>query len=446
MRGKKFDVVIIGAGSIGIAAGFYLSRFKPNWRIALVDRDTPMSLTSAVSGENYRNWWPHPVMKAFMDRSIELLHELDIESGRRVVLTNNGYLLATRDGNPEALLDNLAETFSGEGELRVHNSVSAKFHDLDSEETGVDVLQNRKLIQSRFPTFDREIKTIAHIRKGGCIATQPLGSYMLSRFKDAGGTLIQGRATGLEHNEGFKFNIDQSSETYESDVLLNAAGPFASDLSNAFNVSLPVENVLQQKIAFADTAAAISRTQPFTIDLDPQHIDWSEEERQWIREDDQLSFLARNMPGSIHCRPDGPADGNRIKIGWAFNTKPTIANRTPELDSFFPEVAVRGAARLHPSLKAYYGGFPKEFVHYGGYYTMTKENWPLIGKTSLPGYFISTAMSGFGSMAACAAGELIAQTISGAQVPSYARALSLDRYQMPPLMQEIAALESNGIL
>ncbi|MBX2868130.1 MAG: hypothetical protein KTR18_05620, partial [Acidiferrobacterales bacterium] len=66
--------------------------------------------------------------------------------------------------------------------------------------------------------------------------------------------------------------------------------------------------------------------------------------------------------------------------------------------------------------------------------------------TPLSGYFVSTAMSGFGSMAACAAGELIAQTIVDRDVPDYAKALSLERYEMPSLMQEIAALESNGVL
>jgi hypothetical protein len=36
---------------------------------------------------------------------------------------------------------------------------------------------------------------------------------------------------------------------------------------------------LQQKIAFEDRACVIPRVMPFSIDLDAQFIDWSEEER-----------------------------------------------------------------------------------------------------------------------------------------------------------------------
>lgn len=446
MDAEKYDVAIIGAGNIGIAAAFYLCRLAPGLKIALVESETPMSFTSAVSGENYRNWWPHPVMKQFMDRSIALLDELDAVSNQKLILSRNGYLLATRDDNPYALLENLAQTFDGEGELRVHDTTASSLHDYGSTTTGVDVLQNQEYIQSRFARFDPKIKTIVHIRKGGCIATQQLGSYMLAGFKASGGTLIQGEATDFTYSNDFEFSIVNSSKRYRTESLVNAAGPFANELSKSLGIILPVDNVFQQKIAFADTVAAIDRDLPFTIDLDSQYIDWTAEERQWIADDDHLSYLAGKMSGSIHCRPDGPIDGSRIKIGWAYNTEPASPLRTPELDTVFPEIALRGAARLHPSLKAYYSGFPKEFVHYGGYYTMTPENWPLIGSTPLSGYFVSTAMSGFGSMAACAAGELIAQTIVDRDVPDYAKALSLERYEMPSLMQEIAALESNGVL
>ena len=54
-----------------------------------------------------------------------------------------------------------------------------------------------------------------------------------------------------------------------------------------------------------------------------------------------------------------------------------------QLQEHFPEIVLRGAARLNPRLKQYYQGFPRDFTHYGGYYTMTEENWPLIGNTTL---------------------------------------------------------------
>ena len=56
------------------------------------------------------------------------------------------------------------------------------------------------------------------------------------------------------------------------------------------------------------------------------------------------------------------------------------------------------------------------------------------------------ALSGFGSMAACAAGELCAQWVTENSLPEYAEDLSLSRYQNKALMDELKELNSKGIL
>ena len=67
----------------------------------------------------------------------------------------------------------------------------------------------------------------------------------------------------------------------------------------------------------------------------------------------------------------------------------------------------------------------------GGYYVKTRENRPLIGPVPVEGLYISCAYSGFGVMASCAGGELIARYITGAPLPGYAPAFLLSRYQNP---------------
>ena len=49
--------------------------------IVLVDPRQPMSYTSAQSGDNYRNWWPHPAMTAFTNDSIDELERLAHDTG-----------------------------------------------------------------------------------------------------------------------------------------------------------------------------------------------------------------------------------------------------------------------------------------------------------------------------------------------------------------------------
>ena len=95
--------------------------------------------------------------------------------------------------------------------------------------------------------------------------------------------------------------------------------------------------------------------------------------------------------------------------------------------SHFPKVVLRGAASLNQSLKAYYGQLPRNMHHYGGWYTMTTENWPLIGPMGVEGAFMNCALSGFGTMSACAAGELCAAWVTESELPFYASDFSLYR-------------------
>ncbi len=456
MQSIHTDVAVIGAGSIGIAVAYYLKQQQPKLHVALIDSEQPMSLTSAASGENYRNWWPHPVMKQFMDRSIDLLHQLNSRYDNEIITTQSGYVLASRDASARDLLDNLHQTFEVPDSVRTHSTADSYRRSLSADNNGAEILQNTALIQHCFPGYDPDLQTIVHIRRGGSISAHTLGSYMLSAFKEFDGILCNARVQNLYRgNSGFELDVRESSQRNPDSTndrkmfatsVVNAAGPYAQEISSCLGIELPVKNIYQQKISFADTLQAVDRKQPFTIDLDTQFIDWTDDEREAIQQDPTLTRFTEEMPGAIHCRPDGGQNSNRIKLGWAYNdTASGSANQT-HLQEHFPEIVLRGAARLNPLLKQYYTGFPRDFTHYGGYYTMTDENWPLIGNTSLPGYTIATAMSGFGSMAACAAGELAALYVTGGTLPGYADALSLQRANDSALMQEISELSSKGIL
>ena len=66
---RTADIVICGAGITGVAAAHFLSKcgFK---NILLIDERPPLSFTSDLSTESYRNWWPDPEMLALLNRSI----------------------------------------------------------------------------------------------------------------------------------------------------------------------------------------------------------------------------------------------------------------------------------------------------------------------------------------------------------------------------------------
>ena len=455
MSSLDCGVAIIGAGNAGIAVAYYLCT-KHNVRdLVLIDPNPPMSFTSARSGENYRNWWPHRVMTAFTDDNIDLMEGIARESGNRLTMTRRGYALATRGGTD----DLVAELHAGYGAnadslIRIHESGAAGGYQpatsdrWDAAPDGVDVIRDQDVLQRAFPSFAGDVAAVVHIRRAGDISGQQLGQFMLERIRDAGGRVITGRVVSLRRKDAFALDVRQGNDTQQirADVVVNAAGPFIGEIADMLGIDMPVANVLQQKIAFEDRAGAIPRDMPFAIDLDEQVIDWTQEEAELLRQDPDSIWLTERMPGAIHCRPDGGEHGRWIKLGWAYNNTSSETEWAPQLDDPFPEIVLRGAARLNPALKAYYGRLPRQMSHYGGYYTMTEENWPLIGPMGVDGAFVVGALSGFGTMAACAAGSLCAAWVAGGDLPEYAADLGMTRYENAALMAELAAIQSKGVL
>lgn len=453
---QQVDIAVVGAGIVGIACAYYLALAERRPKVALIDPLAPMSLTSAASGENYRNWWPHPVMTAFTDCSIDLMEAVALESDNRLHMTRRGYALATRQADRELLLRQLHEGYGAQGaaKIRVHTAGSASTYtpaesaDWRTAPDGVDVIQDRRLIERCFKSFDREVATVLHIRRAGDISGQQLGSFMLERIRERGGKLVQGRVAGIERSAAFDLTVksEEASSVVRADVMVDAAGPYVAEVAALLGEILPVTNVFQQKIAFEDGQAVIDRRMPFAIDLDGQRLDWTDEERALLADDPATRWLTEPMPGAIHCRPDGGEHGKWIKLGWAYNRQPAPPAADLPTDANFPEIVLRGASRLNPGLRAYYGRLPARLSHYGGYYTMTRENWPLIGPMATTGAFVAGALSGYGTMGACATGALVAAWVLGEKLPGFAASLSLARYDDTALMQELLAATNTGVL
>jgi len=456
MKTQQFDIAVVGAGIVGIACAYYLALSQRRPKVVLIDPLAPMSLTSAASGENYRNWWPHPAMTEFTDYSIDLMEAVATESDNRLHMTRRGYALATRQADPELLLRQLHEGYGPQGaaKIRVHKAGSASTYrpaqsaDWRTALDGVDVIQDRRLIERCFPSFDREVATVLHIRRAGDISGQQLGSFMLERIRERGGKLIQARVVGTERAAAFDLTVkgEEASSSVCADVMVNAAGPYVAEMAALLGETLPVSTVFQQKIAFEDVQGVISRQMPFAIDLDGQVIDWTDEERALLADDPATKWLTGPMPGAIHCRPDGGERGKWIKLGWAYNKQPSQPAADLPTDDNFPEIVLRGASRLNPGLRAYYGRLPGRLSHYGGYYTMTRENWPLIGPMATKGAYVAGALSGYGTMGACATGALVAAWVLGETLPDFARPLSLARYDDKALMQDLLSATNTGVL
>lgn len=447
MMEKQAGIVICGAGIAGIATAHALATRHARNDILILDPRPPMSLTSAASGENYRNWWPQPRLSELSNRSMDIMEELAGENGENFRISRRGYAYVTRSDDVNALLNELQTTYghSGIGEIRAHERAS----DLPAATDGADVLIDRDDISKRFPHLSDAVSVVVLVRRAGDLDTQQLAQHMLNEAKSHGASLLNGEIMSIStRNNGFHIEAKTRDGTLkiETGIFINAAGPFAKNIASMLDVDLPLECIYQQKVAIEDHLGAIPRTAPFTIDQDEGFLSWPEETRALLAEDPEMAWLAEIQPGGVHVRPEGGNKSRWLKLGWATNSTAEEPVWEPSGPDLFPEIVMRGAARMVPGLEAYLDAMPRKLVHYGGYYTRTRENWPLIGPMGDDGAFMVAGLSGYGSMTACAAGELCASWVTGAPKPDYAHDFSHSRFKDAELMRTICQIGEAGEL
>jgi sarcosine oxidase subunit beta len=452
---ETYDAVVCGAGIAGIAAAYALADSGLK-RVLIVDPGAPLSLTSDKSTESYRNWWPGPgdAMVALMNRSITLMERHALDSGNRFLMNRRGYLFAT--ARPE-----MVETFEaqaleaeslGAGDLR-HVSNGSEYQPASSEGfksqlDGADLITDRALIDEHFPYLNPKTVAVLHARRCGSLSAQQMGMYLLEEARTKGVVFLTAAFSGVETSggrvSGVRIEVDGTEQTIRSDTVVLSTGPYLKSSAALLGVNLPVVVEKHIKISLSDPNGSVPRTAPLIIWTDPIDLPWSEEERAALMESEETHRLVETFPAGVHGRPVGA--GDHVLMYWTYDCEESDAPIYPlEWDPFLPEITLRGMAVLVPGLRQYFDPMPKPYVD-GGYYTKTLENRPLIGPLDLPGAYVCAAFSGFGIMASCASGELLAKHVTGGVLPSYAPAFNPTRYKDPGYRELVKNWDVSGQL
>lgn len=460
---SRAEVVICGAGIAGIAAAHALAVVHGVRDIVLIDELPPMTLTSDKSTEAYRNWWPgqDDAMVKLMNRSIDMLDAWADASNNQFLLNRRGYVYATANDEKAAqfLSDAARAESQGAGAVRTyHNASEAKtyrpsahrgFHD---HPDGADIFLDQASIRAQFPFLAPNVKAVVHARRCGWMSGQQLGMYLLDAAKDAGVKTVSGRVRAVETSSGAVSRVtvtssDGSEHHIDTSTFINAAGPYAREVGAMMGVHLPLFSEMHLKAAFEDTLGIIDRDTGLVILDDAQTLAWTDEERAELASDDATRWLTQQMPAGIHLRPEGYVKNQTVLMLWDYHSAHRYdAPVFPlEDDPVYAEVVMRGMVALAPGLAPYVERLPHMYID-GGYYTKTEENRPLIGPTAVRGAFVNCAFSGYGLMAAPAAGELLVSHILGTALPQHASAFTLDRYERPAYQAQLAAWGSTGQL
>ena len=315
--------------------------------------------------------------------------------------------------------------------------------------TGADIITDQRLIRRHFTYLAAETCVVAHVRRAGWLSAQQLGMVMLERARAAGVRLVRGRLTGADTPAGrlSAVHLDQAGrlETLAATHLVLAAGPMLKAVAGALGIELPVLAERHLKISLSDSLGLVSRAAPMVIWLDAQKLPWSPDERAMLAADDAMRWLTGTFPAGVHGRPDGHGQATTLLVLFNHHNAPAdVVFPLPE-DPHYGEIALRGFSTMVPAMRTYAEKGVRPVVD-GGYYVKTRENRPLIGPSPVEGIYISGAYSGFGIMAACAGGDLIARHVVGAGLPDYAPAFMLTRYADPDYQALLASWGDGGQL
>jgi glycine/D-amino acid oxidase-like deaminating enzyme len=436
----------------GVAAAYHLAVRRGVTNVVLVDERAPLTLTSDKGTEAYRNWWPGPgeTMVRFMNRSIDVLEELAHESNNCFQLNRRGYVFLTASPEQIARMRDTATAISalGAGALREHPGpspyVPSKPQDFDDLPTGADLVLDRMLIRQQFPFIAEDVLAMLHVRRCGWLDAAELGKWLLAQAQARGVRVRRDRVEKVTVAGGRIQTIHlRSGDEISTGAFVIAAGPYLQQVGAMLGLDLPVFNELHGKMAFEDASGVVPRDAPLMIWNDPLYLSWTEAERRELAATDETRWLLEEFPAGVHFRPRGDIERPTLLVIWTYDTEPQEAVWPPTFGPHYPEVLLRGLARMIPGLAAYFGQGRRAYVD-GGYYCKTRENRPLIGPLPVEGAYVIGALSGYGVMGSQAAGELLAAHVTGGNLPDYAPSFLLDRYEDPAYQALLATWDASS--
>ncbi|HID31809.1 MAG TPA: FAD-binding oxidoreductase [bacterium (Candidatus Stahlbacteria)] len=353
---RTFDAVIIGGGIVGTATGYYLS--KKGLRVAVIEKGFLASGSTGrcISGIRQQFTTRSSILIAM--ESVRIFKSLSEELELDVEWHQGGYLLLAHSVEKEKVL---RET------IKIQRGLGLKVDYITSEEAKevVPGLNTEGLLGAAWCPYDGQANPFLVV-----------DGYGRGIRKKKGEVISFCKVTAIR--KGKNFELRTTTEKFEAPVVVNAAGPWISEVGAMLGLKIPAEPERHEALI----------TERWSKFLEPMIVDYRA---------DGCYFQQLHSTGQL--------------IG-CYTPDPKVPGKDLSSTSEFLREMGRRMVRILPRVAEI-----RVLRQWSGSYTMSPDGSPIVGESDVENFYIAGAMSGHGFMFGPGIGRCLAELITEGRSP-----------------------------
>jgi sarcosine oxidase, subunit beta len=381
----SYDVVIVGGGSHGLAAAYYLAKDHGIGNVAVLEKSY---IGSGAAGRNttiLRSNYKTVEGARFYDASLKLYEGLGAELGFNLLFSQNGHLTLAHSDRAMFVMANRAEV--------------NRMNGIDSRLIYPDEIKKlAPAMNVHDPHAVYPIQGALYHPPGGVIRHDAV-VWGLARGADRGGAELHPytEVTGIERSNGRVEAVNTNRGRIRTNVVLNCTAGWSSLVSDMAGVQLPITTHILQACV----------TEPLKPFLDVVIV--SSQMHVYVSQTDRGEVLM----------------GAEIEPWTTYRMQGTL--------NFMQEVS-RHTLELFPQLER-----ARILRSWAGLCDLSPDYSPILGKTDVEGFHVSSGWGTYGFKAAPIVGKTLAELVATERTPDLIEPFKLERFYEDRLVSELAA-------
>jgi sarcosine oxidase, subunit beta len=380
----RYDVVVIGGGSHGLATAYYLAKNHGITDVCVLEKSY---IGSGAAGRNttiIRANYRTPEGAEFYKESVRLYEGLAIDLDFNLLFSQQGHLTLAHSDRGMITATERAEVNQLLG--------------IDSRVIYPDEIARLCPEMDLSEDVTWPVMGALYHPPGGIIRHDAV-VWGYARGADRGGVEIHPytEVVGIERSNGRVTGVETTRGRVQTDAVVSATAGWSTLLGEMAGVPLPITTHILQ--AFV--------TEPVKPFLDVVVV--SSQMHVYISQTDRGEFLI----------------GAEIEPYTTYSGKATFP---------FLEYSARHTLELFPKLE-----HVKVLRQWTGLCDLSPDYSPILGKTELEGFLVSTGWGTYGFKAAPIVGTTLAELIASGETPSLIAPFALERFYTDTLVSELAA-------